>query len=129
MMLIKSAATNAPSPGLGFDNFSILLKKLFLWLKLKFARSSLLCQLIHHEKKKSLKLFVLYGFSQFIYQMLIVKRWSLIDLPMESILEIYPYNGFSGLPKLIEPDLLKTHGVSNPPPKNTNSITVLKLIT
>lgn len=81
------------------------------------------------KKTKSLKLFVLYGFSQFIYQMLIVKRWSLTDLPVESILEICPYNGLSGLAKLIGPDLLKTQGVSNPPPKNTNSMSVLMLIT
>jgi len=47
---------------------------------------------------------------------------------VESILEICPYKGFFGLAKLMLCDLARTQGVSNPPPKNTNSMSVLMLM-
>jgi hypothetical protein len=45
------------------------------------------------------------------------------------MLEIGPCSGWFGLENFIGPDLVKMQGVSNPPEKKTNSISVLILIT
>ena len=45
------------------------------------------------------------------------------------MLERWPYNGLLGLENPMGSDLLSTQGVSNPPAKNTNATSVLKLTT
>lgn len=51
------------------------------------------------------------------------------DVAVESLLERWPYSGLLGLAKLIGLVLFKMQGVSNPPAKNTNSMSVLMLMT
>lgn len=53
----------------------------------------------------------------------------LTEVPVESMLERWPFKGCLGLVKLNLFDLLSMQGVANPPAKRTNSISVLKLTT
>lgn len=53
----------------------------------------------------------------------------LTDVPDESMLERCPYSGIFGLVKTKGLDLVRMQGVSNPPVKNTNSMSVLMLTT
>jgi len=48
---------------------------------------------------------------------------------VESVLETCPCNGWFGLENFMGADLVRMQGVSKPPAKNTNSISVLMLMT